>query len=58
MEQKLPLSIPGRDPSARSWRLDEATREAGRRGIEASRRALEEATARRGVRLATERHAA
>lgn len=35
----------------RSWKLDEPTREAGRRGIESARLALQEATRRRAERL-------
>jgi len=33
-------------PSTRDWRLDESTREVGRRGIELARRALESARRR------------
>ena len=36
-----------------AWRLDEPTREAGRRGIEAARLALQEASRRRQERLAS-----
>jgi hypothetical protein len=52
MEQQLPLMQTSRRDRADAWRLDEATREAGRRGIEASRRALREATRRRLERTA------
>ncbi|MHB1923682.1 MAG: hypothetical protein ACYCSJ_03230 [Acidimicrobiales bacterium] len=47
------------DPSPElTWRLDEPTREAGRRGIEAARLALQEASRRRIQRLESDRRAA
>ena len=41
-----------------AWRLNEPTREAGRRGIEAARLALQEASRRRIQRLESDRRAA
>ena len=45
MEEQLVL-IEGPEPE---WRLDERTREAGRRGVEQAREALREASRRRAA---------
>jgi hypothetical protein len=45
------------DPKPVAWRLDEPTREAGRRGIEAARLALLEASRRRQERESLHRAA-
>lgn len=57
MEQQLAL-IDRTEPRHRSWKLDDQTRQAGRRGIEASRRALREAARRQAGRARSDRHAA
>jgi hypothetical protein len=41
-----------------TWRLDQPTREAGRRGIEVARQALEDAYKRRSDRLESARQVA
>jgi hypothetical protein len=47
------------DPSAtRDWRLDDHTREVGRRGVAAARQALQEAAARQRGGQDTTPHAA
>lgn len=51
----LPLELREGRPD---WRLDEATREAGRRGVEASRRALQEARSRQARQAQDARRAA
>jgi len=43
MADQLTLITPS---DRRDWRLDERTREVGRRGVEAARRALQEAARR------------
>jgi hypothetical protein len=51
-QQTLPLRLVGEDGRAEDWRIDDQTREVGRRGLAAARAALA-AAARRSEERAT-----